>query len=47
MAETSELLQESDSTPSKDSPSSHLDLKNPNLEFTLGRPDWHGKEHDP
>ncbi|KAJ8621417.1 hypothetical protein MRB53_029946 [Persea americana] len=36
-----------DSTPSKDSPGSHLDIKNPNLEFTLGRPDWHGKDHDP
>jgi len=21
-------------------------LKNPSLEFTLGRPDWHSKEHD-
>lgn len=25
---------------------STLDRKNPSLEFTLGRPDWQGKEHD-
>ncbi|XP_011013379.1 PREDICTED: transcription repressor KAN1-like [Populus euphratica] len=25
--------------------SSNMDCKNPSLEFTLGRPDWQGKEH--
>ncbi|KAG9457701.1 hypothetical protein H6P81_002209 [Aristolochia fimbriata] len=39
-------FEESDSTRSKDSPRPHLDLKNPSLEFTLGRPDWHRKEND-
>ncbi|XP_068660816.1 transcription repressor KAN1-like isoform X2 [Aristolochia californica] len=39
-------FEESDSTRSKDSPRPHLELKNPSLEFTLGRPDWHRKEND-
>ncbi|CAL0334806.1 unnamed protein product [Lupinus luteus] len=37
-------IQECDSTQLKNSLSgSNLECKNPNLEFTLGRPDWNGK----
>ncbi|XP_077241021.1 transcription repressor KAN1-like isoform X2 [Tasmannia lanceolata] len=39
-------FEESDSTQSKGSPCLHLDLKNPILEFTLGRPDWQCKDQD-
>ncbi|XP_068662305.1 transcription repressor KAN1-like isoform X2 [Aristolochia californica] len=39
-------FEESNSTRSKDSPRPHSELKNPSLEFTLGRPDWHRKEND-
>lgn len=39
-------IQERDSTQLKSYLGSNLDCKNPDLEFTLGRPDWHGKEHD-
>ena len=42
----SKTLQERDSTQLKSYLGSNLDCKNPDLEFTLGRPDWHGKEHD-
>ncbi|KAK7321471.1 hypothetical protein VNO77_32147 [Canavalia gladiata] len=38
-------IQECDSTELKNSmPGSNLECKNPSLEFTLGRPDWNGKE---
>ncbi|TKY56670.1 Transcription repressor KAN1 [Spatholobus suberectus] len=38
-------IQECDSTQLKNSvPGSNLECKNPSLEFTLGRPDWNGKE---
>ncbi|XP_042503207.1 transcription repressor KAN1 isoform X2 [Macadamia integrifolia] len=39
-------VEESEFNRSKSFLGSHMDLKNPNLEFTLGRPDWHGEEHD-
>ncbi|XP_050270084.1 transcription repressor KAN1 [Quercus robur] len=39
-------IQECDSTQLKSYLGSTLDCKNPSLEFTLGRPDWQGKEHD-
>ncbi|XP_020202565.1 transcription repressor KAN1 [Cajanus cajan] len=38
-------IQECDSSQLKNSmPGSNLECKNPSLEFTLGRPDWNGKE---
>ncbi|KAL3596754.1 hypothetical protein D5086_008391, partial [Populus alba] len=40
-----QLMKESDSTRQKSYLGSSLDCKNPSLEFTLGRPDWPGKEH--
>lgn len=46
MIEMVRLLQESDSTQWISSRVSHLELKNPSLEFALGRPYWHGKEQD-
>lgn len=39
-------IEECNSTLLKDYLGPNLDCKNPSLEFTLGRPDWHGKEHD-
>ncbi|KAJ4974761.1 hypothetical protein NE237_007935 [Protea cynaroides] len=39
-------VEESDFSRSKSFPGSHMGLKNPSLEFTLGRPDWHGEGHD-
>ncbi|XP_077230695.1 homeodomain-like superfamily protein isoform X2 [Tasmannia lanceolata] len=39
-------FEESGSTQWRGSLGSHLDLKNPSLEFTLGRPDWQGKDSD-
>ncbi|XP_010241893.1 PREDICTED: transcription repressor KAN1-like isoform X2 [Nelumbo nucifera] len=39
-------IEESDLTRPKSFLGSHLELKNPSLEFTLGRPDWCGEEHD-
>ncbi|KAJ4961202.1 hypothetical protein NE237_021112 [Protea cynaroides] len=39
-------IEESNFGGSKSFIGSHLELKNPNLEFTLGRPSWHGEEHD-
>lgn len=36
-------LQECDSTQPKSYLGSNLECKNPSLEFTLGRPDWHSK----
>ncbi|XP_010271157.1 PREDICTED: transcription repressor KAN1 [Nelumbo nucifera] len=39
-------IEESDLTRTKSFLGSHLELKNPSLEFTLGRPDWCGQEHD-
>jgi len=36
-------LQECDSTQLKSYLGSNLECKNPSLEFTLGRPDWHNK----
>ncbi|KAG2715243.1 hypothetical protein I3843_03G070800 [Carya illinoinensis] len=38
--------QECGSTQMKSYLGSNLDSMNPSLEFTLGIPDWHGKEHD-
>ncbi|KAJ6935995.1 hypothetical protein NC652_010895 [Populus alba x Populus x berolinensis] len=38
-----QLMEESDSTRQKSYLGSSLDCKNPSLEFTLGRPDWPGK----
>ncbi|XP_043718607.1 transcription repressor KAN1-like isoform X2 [Telopea speciosissima] len=43
---SSHQVEESDFSRSKSFLGSHLDIKNPNLEFTLGRPGWHGEEHD-
>ncbi|KAJ6766702.1 TRANSCRIPTION REPRESSOR KAN1 [Salix purpurea] len=40
-----QLMEECDSTRLKSYLGSGLDCKNPSLEFTLGRPDWQGKEH--
>ncbi|PNT40177.2 hypothetical protein POPTR_004G082400v4 [Populus trichocarpa] len=40
-----QLMEESGSTRPKSYLGSSLDCKNPSLEFTLGRPDWPGKEH--
>ncbi|XP_027332944.1 transcription repressor KAN1-like [Abrus precatorius] len=37
-------IQECDSTQFKNMSGSNLECKNPSLEFTLGRPDWNGKE---
>ncbi|KAK6927804.1 hypothetical protein RJ641_006395 [Dillenia turbinata] len=37
-------LEECESTQLKSYLGSNLEHKNPSLEFTLGRPDWHGKE---
>ncbi|KAJ0987563.1 hypothetical protein J5N97_005919 [Dioscorea zingiberensis] len=42
----SSQLEETDHLRSKGSPVSNEELKNPSLEFTLGRPDWNGSEHD-
>ncbi|KAK9271709.1 hypothetical protein L1049_002072 [Liquidambar formosana] len=39
-------IEECDSAQLKSYTGSNLDRKNPSLEFTLGRPDWQGKEHD-
>lgn len=39
-------VEECDSGRVKSYLGSNLDLMNPSLEFTLGRPDWHRKEHD-
>ncbi|KAF8398885.1 hypothetical protein HHK36_014749 [Tetracentron sinense] len=39
-------IEESDFTRQKNFLGSNLELKNPSLEFTLGRPDWNDKERD-
>ncbi|XP_058079382.1 transcription repressor KAN1-like isoform X2 [Magnolia sinica] len=39
-------FEESYSTQSNGSHAFHMDHRNPSLEITLGRPDWHGNEHD-
>ncbi|KAK1302654.1 Transcription repressor KAN1 [Acorus calamus] len=39
-----ESVQEEESVGLRGSPGSHLDLKNPSLEFTLGRPGWQDAE---
>eukprot|EP00268_Persea_americana_P006237 TRINITY_DN1224_c0_g1_i1.p1 TRINITY_DN1224_c0_g1~~TRINITY_DN1224_c0_g1_i1.p1 ORF type:complete len:420 (-),score=60.48 TRINITY_DN1224_c0_g1_i1:1327-2586(-) len=39
-------FEESNSAQRINSPGSHVDFRNPSLEFTLGRPDWHGKQHE-
>ncbi|XP_043694541.1 transcription repressor KAN1-like [Telopea speciosissima] len=39
-------VEESNFSRSKSFPGSHLGIKNPSLEFTLGRPGWHSEEHD-
>ncbi|KAF5480054.1 hypothetical protein F2P56_000827 [Juglans regia] len=44
--QVSKTLQECGSTQLKSYLGSNLDSMNPSLEFTLGIPDWHGKEHD-
>lgn len=41
-----EQMQETDLLRPKNSPESNGKLKFPSLEFTLGRADWHGAEHD-
>ncbi|KAJ8752180.1 hypothetical protein K2173_003788 [Erythroxylum novogranatense] len=38
-------IEDCNSTQMKNYVESSLDSRNPNLEFTLGRPDWQGKEH--
>ncbi|XP_057971295.1 transcription repressor KAN1 isoform X2 [Malania oleifera] len=38
--------EECDSRQLKSYLGTNMDCKNPSLEFTLGRPDWHGKEDD-
>ncbi|KAK1576198.1 hypothetical protein Q3G72_011775 [Acer saccharum] len=39
-------IEECDSTCLKSYLASNLDCKNPSLEFTLGRPDWHDKQNN-
>ncbi|KAL5743552.1 hypothetical protein ACOSQ2_026668 [Xanthoceras sorbifolium] len=39
-------IEECDSTCLKSYLASNLDIKNPSLEFTLGRPDWHDKQNN-
>ncbi|KAM0953101.1 putative transcription factor MYB-HB-like family [Dioscorea sansibarensis] len=43
---SSQLEETDDHIRSKGSPVLSQELKNPSLEFTLGRPDWHSGEHD-
>ncbi|KAM0936282.1 putative transcription factor MYB-HB-like family [Dioscorea sansibarensis] len=45
-ASQNDQMQETDLLQPKNSPKSNGKLKFPSLEFTLGRADWHGAEHD-